>query len=73
MEAARETATNAMRFVVGMVIVVVGGLMVAEGVLGWVSDTSIFFPGMNDTFVFWVGLLSIMIGGTFMSFFPRRR
>lgn len=73
MEAAKEAATNAMRFAVGIVIVVVGALMVAEGVLGWVSNTSLFFSGMNDTFVFWVGLLSIMIGGTFMSFFPSRR
>ena len=72
MEAAKEAATNAMRFAVGIVIVVVGALMVAEGVLGWVSNTSLFFSGMNDTFVFWVGLLSIMIGGTFMSFFPSR-
>lgn len=71
--ALRETMTNVMRFAVGTVIVVVGALMVAEGVLGWVSDTSIFFPGINDSFVFWVGVLSIMIGGTFMSFFPRRR
>ena len=69
----KETVTNAARFAVGIVIVVVGALMVAEGVLGWVSDTSMFFPGINDSFVFWVGVLSIMIGGTFMSFYPRRR
>ncbi len=69
----KETMRNYARFGVGIFIVVVGAVMVAEGVLGWTSGSSMFFPDVNDTFVFWVGLLSILIGSTFMSFFPSRR
>ncbi len=69
----KEKIRDAARFGTGLVIVVIGALMIAEGVLGWVSGDSLFFPNVNDTFVFWVGLLSVMIGGTFMSFFPGRR
>ncbi len=69
----KETIRNAGRFGVGLLILVVGAIMIAEGVLGWVSGNSMFFPDVNDTFVFWVGLLSVMIGSTFMSFFPGRK
>ncbi len=69
----REKMRNFARTGTGLIIVVIGALMISEGVLGWTSGTSMFFPDVNDTFVFWVGLLSVMIGGTFMSFFPSRR
>ncbi len=68
-----EKVRNIARFGTGLIIVVIGALMISEGVLGWTSGSSLFFPDVNDTFVFWVGLLSVMIGGTFMSFFPSRR
>jgi hypothetical protein len=48
-------------FVAGMVAVVLGALMIAEGTLGWVTGQSLFYPGVNPTFKFVVGFLVVVL------------
>lgn len=49
------------RFVAGMIALVIGALMVAEGTLGWVTGASLFYPGVNPTFKFAVGFVVIVL------------
>ena len=44
-----------------VIAVVLGALMIAEGTLGWVTDRSLFYPGVNPTFKFVVGLLVVVL------------
>ncbi len=48
-------------FVAGLIAVVLGALMIAEGTLGWVTGQSLFYPGVNPTFKFVVGLLVVVL------------
>jgi len=48
-------------FVAGVIAVVLGALMIAEGTLGWVTGQSLFYPGVNPTFKFVVGLLVVVL------------
>ena len=48
-------------FVAGVIAVVLGALMIAEGTLGWVTGQSLFYPGVNPTFKFVVGFLVIVL------------
>jgi len=49
------------RFVAGLIAVVLGALMIAEGTLGWVTGQSLFYPGVNPTFKFVVGLIAVVL------------
>ena len=49
------------RFVAGLIAVVLGALMIAEGTLGWVTGQSLFYPGVNPTFKFAVGLIAVVL------------
>jgi hypothetical protein len=49
------------RFVAGLIAVVLGALMIAEGTLGWVTGQSLFYPGVNPTFKFAVGLIVVVL------------
>jgi hypothetical protein len=48
------------RMVTGLIAMVIGALMLAEGVLGWVTGTSVFYEGVNPSFKFAVGLITIV-------------
>jgi len=42
-------------------MIVLGALMLAEGVLGWVTNTSLFFEDVNPAFKFVVGFIAIVL------------
>jgi hypothetical protein len=48
-------------FVAGVIAIVIGALMIAEGTLGWVTGQSLFYAGVNPTFKFVVGFLVIVL------------
>lgn len=50
----------------GVIVIVLGALMLAEGVVSYVADLSIFFAGTNSTFVGAVGIIAVIIGGSFL-------
>lgn len=49
-------------FIEGIVVVVLGALMLADGVSGLIMETSFFFEGVNPLFEIVVGLISIILG-----------
>ncbi len=50
----------------GVIVIVLGALMLAEGVVRYTADLSIFFAGTNSTFVGAVGIITVIIGGSFL-------
>jgi hypothetical protein len=38
------------RFALGLITIVLGALMIAEGTVGWVTGESLFYLGVNPTF-----------------------
>lgn len=57
------------RFAASLIVLVLGAVMLAEGVLGWVAGTSLFFEGVDPSFKFVVGFLFIVLAASIM---PRR-
>ncbi len=55
---------NVGKLVSGIIVIVLGALMLAEGILVYVSDSSIFFEGTNPSFAAAVGLVVMMVGGS---------
>ena len=54
-------------FIAGLVVVVLGALMVAEGVVDMVADTSFMFArDMNRQFELVVGFVAILLGAAVM-------
>ena len=49
------------RMVAGLIAMVIGALMLAEGVLGWVTGASLFYDGVNPSFKFAVGFITIVL------------
>lgn len=53
--------------IAGVIVVVLGALMMAEGVTGTVADTSFMFAkDMNRGFEFVVGLIAVVLGAVIM-------
>ncbi len=53
--------------IAGVIVVVLGALMMAEGVVSTVTDTSFMFAeNMNRGFEFVVGLVAIVLGAVVM-------
>jgi len=52
---------NVGRFAAGLIVIVLGALMLAEGVLGWITGTSLFYEGINHSFEFVVGFIAIVL------------
>ncbi|MFQ6010969.1 MAG: hypothetical protein ACE5KG_02230 [Nitrososphaerales archaeon] len=48
----------------GIMTVVIGALMLADGVIGAVSGFSIFYEGTNPLFSISVGIIALIVGGT---------
>jgi len=52
------------RLVEGIIVIVLGALMLAEGVVGYVAGLSIFFAGTNPAFVVAVGIIALVLGAS---------
>lgn len=55
-----------MRFGADLIVIVLDALMLAEGVLGWVSNTSLFYEGVNPSFKFVVGFIAVVLAASLM-------
>lgn len=54
-------------FIAGLIVVVLGALMVAEGVVDMIADTSFMFArNMNRQFELVVGFVAILLGAAVM-------
>lgn len=61
-----RTSMNMARFLLSLIVLVFGALILADGVLGWVADTSLFFGEEPPLAKFLVGLVFIMIAASLM-------
>ena len=48
------------RLVEGIIVIVLGALMLAEGVVRYIAGVSIFFAGTNPAFVVAVGIIALI-------------
>ncbi len=53
-------------FGASMVLIVLGALLLAEGVIGSVNGTMLFFEGVNRGFEFIMGLVTVIVGASMM-------
>ena len=51
----------------GIIVVLLGAMLVADGVLASVSDGTIFFEGTNPNFILVVGIIALFLGGALLS------
>ncbi len=58
------------RFAAGVLLIVLGALLLAEGVASTVTKTAVFFEGVNRGFEFIVGLAIVIVGA---SLIPARK
>ena len=49
-----------LKLAIGVILVVIGALLLADGVIGWVSNTYVFIADVNPTFKFVVGIIAIV-------------
>ncbi len=66
-EAARTRFAGARdvgRFVAGIVLIVLGALLLAEGIAGSITNSTLFFEGVNRGFEFIVGLVTLIVGAS---------
>ncbi len=49
-----------------VVLIVLGALLLAEGVFGSVTGTTLFFGGVNRGFEFIMGLVTVIVGAALM-------
>lgn len=66
-EAARKRLANPRDVVglaVGIIVIVLGALMLAEAIVGAVNHTTLFFEDVNRGFEFVVGLMAIILGAS---------
>ena len=57
---------NPLRFSGSLLVIVLGAIMLAEGVLSSVTGTSIFFEGINPSFKVVVGFIVIILAASIM-------
>ncbi len=53
-------------FGASIVLIVLGALLLAEGVFGSVTGTTLFLEGVNRGFEFVVGLVTVIVGASLM-------
>ncbi len=53
-------------FGAGLVLIVLGALMLAEGIAGSITNSTLFFKGVNRGFEFVVGLVTLITGASMM-------
>jgi hypothetical protein len=61
-----KNSTNMARFLSSLIVLVVGALILADGVLGWVANTSLFLEEEPPLSKFLVGLILILIAAYLM-------
>lgn len=49
-----------------IVLIVLGALLLAEGVVGALNGTTLFFEGVNRGFEFIMGLVTVIVGASLM-------
>ncbi len=49
-----------------IILIVLGALLLAEGVLGTLNGTTLFFGGVNRGFEFIMGLVTVIVGASLM-------
>ncbi len=59
-----RNASDVFSFAVGLVVIVLGALMLADGIVGWLNDTSFLFEGVNRGFEFVVGFMGVVLGAS---------
>ena len=55
---------NISRFVIGILLIIPGAFMIADGVLGMLGENVIFFKDTNINFEFVVGFALIILGAS---------
>jgi len=55
---------NIFRFLGGLISLVLGALMVADGVIEWVNNTVVFFPGVDFRFKVAIGIIVIVLSAS---------
>ncbi len=53
-------------FGASIVLIVLGALLVAEGIIGSANGTTLFFEGVNRGFEFIMGFVTIVVGASLM-------
>ncbi len=48
----------------GLLLIVLGALMLAEGIAGSITNSVLFFAGVNRGFEFVVGLVTVIVGAS---------
>jgi len=49
-----------LKLAIGVILVVIGALLLADGVIGWVNNKYVFIADVNPTFKFIVGIIAIV-------------
>lgn len=57
---------NIFEFGASVVLIVLGALLLAEGVIGSLNGTMLFFDGVNRGFEFIMGLVTVIVGASLM-------
>ncbi len=60
------TPRDVFSFGAAIVLIVLGALMIAEGIIGALNGTSLFFSGVNRGFEFVMGLVTLIVGASLM-------
>ena len=55
---------NIPKFIIGILLVIPGAFMIADGVLAMLGDNVIFFEGVNTKFEFVIGYALIILGAS---------
>ena len=50
------------QFIIGILLIIPGAFMIADGVLAMIGESVIFFNGVNTKFEFIVGFALIILG-----------
>jgi len=61
-----KTPTDVAHFAAALLLIVLGALMLAEGILGAMNGSTLFFGGVNRGFEFVMGLVTLIVGASMM-------
>lgn len=55
---------NVPKFIIGILLIIPGAFMIADGVLTTLGESAVFFQGVNYKFEFVVGYALIILGAS---------
>lgn len=61
-----KTPGDVAHFAAALFLIVLGALMLAEGIVGAMNQSTLFFEGVNRGFEFVVGLVTLIVGASMM-------